>query len=148
MTSLVIVVTLLFVINTALSQGVELLARFKPYGLDFLEFFAAKVLAFALVVALFAIVFRYAPAHRLRRSTALAAALICAVSFEIAKAGLGFWMEKMVDPRQVVRDATIAGVLLSVLWTYYMAFVFLIGGQIAQVYDLRRRQREQRFLLH
>jgi len=147
-TVLVIVATLLFVINTALSQGVELLARFKPYGLGFLEFFGAKLLAFVLVVVLFAIVFRYAPAHRLRRGTALVAALICAFGFEGAKVVLGFWVERMIDPREIVRDATTAGVLLFVLWTYYMAFVFLIGGQIAQVYDLRRRQRDQRFLLH
>jgi len=146
--ALVIVTTLLFLINTALSQGVELLARFNPYGLGFLEFFAAQVLAFALVVALFTIIFRYGPAHKLRRSTALVAALICAFGFESAKLILGLWFERMLDPRQMVRDATIAGVLLFVLWTYYMAFVFLIGGQIAQVYDLRRRQREQRFLLH
>ena len=145
---LVIVTTLLFVINTALSQGVELLARFKPYGLGFLEFFGAQLLAFALAVALFTIVFRYAPAHRLRRSTALVAALICAFGFEGAKLVLGFWIGKMVDPHEIVRDATIAGVLLFVLWTYYMAFVFLIGGQIAQVYDLRRRQSQQRWLLN
>jgi membrane protein len=144
---LVVVTTLLFVINTALSQGVELLARIKPYGLGFLEFFGAQLLAFALVVVLFVIVFRYAPAHRLRRSTALVAALICALGSEAAKVVLGFWIEKMVNPEEIVRDATLAGVLLFVLWTYYMAFVFLIGGQIAQVYDLRRRQAQQRWLL-
>jgi membrane protein len=145
---LVIVTTLLVMINTALSQGVQLLARYQPYGLGFLEFFGAQVLAFALAVVLFTIVFRYAPAHRLRRGTALVAALICALGFEGAKLVMGFWIGKMVDPNQIVRDATIAGVLLFVLWTYYMAFVFLIGGQIAQVYDLRRRQSEQRWLLN
>jgi len=38
--------------------------------------------------------------------------------------------------------------LLFVLWTYYMAFVFLIGGQIAQTYELVRRQRAQKLVLH
>jgi membrane protein len=145
---LVLVTTSLFVINAALSQGVALLARYQPYGLGFLEYFGAQVLAFFLLVALFAIVFRYAPAHRLRRGTALVAALICAFGFEMAKTVLGFWIERMVNPNEIVRDATIAGVLLFVLWTYYMMFVFLIGGQIAQVYDLRRRQSQQRWLLN
>jgi uncharacterized BrkB/YihY/UPF0761 family membrane protein len=48
----------------------------------------------------------------------------------------------------MVRNATVGALLLLVVWTYYVTFVFLIGAQIAQVYELRRRQRAQRVLLH
>lgn len=145
---LVVVTTLLFVLNVLLGQGVEILTEMNVLGLGFLGFFAAQILAFASVVAVFVVVFRYAPAHRLRRDTSLFAALICAVGFEIAKYLLGVYIRTLLQPNALVRDATIAAVLLFVVWTYYMAFVFLIGGQIAQVYDLRRRLGQQRLLLN
>jgi membrane protein len=147
-TLLVLVTTVLFVINTLLSQGVEVLTQLNVLGLGFLGYFGAQLLAFASVVVVFVIIFRYAPAHRLRRDTALFAALICALGFETAKQLVGVYIRNMVRPDALIRDATIAGVLLFVVWTYYMAFVFLIGGQIAQVYDLRRRQAQQRLLLN
>ena len=144
---LVLVTTILFVINVLLGQGIEILAA-HVVGLDFLPFFAAKVLAFASAVVVFVVIFRYAPAHRLRRDTAVFAALICAGGFELAKLLLGIYIRMMVRPNALVSDATIAAVLLFVVWVYYMSFVFLIGGQIAQVYDLRRRLGQQRLLLN
>ncbi len=145
---LVLVTTLLFVINVLLAQGVEILGQMNVLGFSFLGFFAAQLLAFASVVAVFVIVFRYAPAYKMRRDTAFFAALICAAGFEAAKQLLGIYFRTMMRPSAIVRDATIAAVLLFVVWTYYMAFVFLIGGQIAQVYDLRRRLAQQRLLLN
>lgn len=144
---LVIVTVVLFVANTALGQGVALFVQSHPQVPGFLEFFGAQILAFIAALLLFVIIFRYAPAHRIRRDTALFAALICAVGFELAKFLLGLYLQNFLDPEQLVRDASIGAVLLFVLWTYYMAFVFLIGGQVAQVYELRRRQAQQRLLL-
>jgi uncharacterized BrkB/YihY/UPF0761 family membrane protein len=37
--------------------------------------------------------------------------------------------------------------LLFVLWMYVTSFIFLAGGEVAETYDLARRQREQRALL-
>ena len=145
---LVLVTTLLFVLNVLLGQGVVLLAQNNILGLGFLGFLAAQVLAFFSIMVVFAVIFRYAPATKMRRDTALLAALVCAVGFELAKQALGFYIRTMFHPTAIVRDATIAAVLLFGIWTYYMAFVFLIGGQIAQVYDLRRRLGQQRLLLH
>ena len=145
---LVLVTTILFVINVLLGQGIELLAERNVVGLDFLQFFAAKVLAFASAVVVFVVVFRYAPAHRLRRDTAVFAALICAGGFELAKLLLGIYIRMVMGNHGLVSDATITAVLLFVVWVYYMSFVFLLGGQIAQVYDLRRRLGQQRLLLN
>ncbi len=145
--ALVLAVTALFLLNAVLSEGVQWLARFDWAGFEFVPFFAAQLVAFALVVAVFVIVFRSAPAHPVRGDTALVAALVCAVGFEVAKTLLGLYIDTLVRPDRLIRDATIAAVLLFVVWTYYMSFVFLIGGQIAQVYELRRRQAQQRLLL-
>ena len=48
--------------------------------------------------------------------------------------------------RLVSNANAIAGGLFLV-WMYYTAVVFLIGGEVAQTYDLVRRQREQRAIL-
>lgn len=145
---LVLVITMLFIVNTALSQGIEILARLNVFQqFSYLEYLAAQLLAFLAVVSVFVVIFRYAPAVRIRRDTALFAGFICAFGFEIAKVLLGLYVESFVRPATLVSDATLAALILFVLWTYYMAYVFLIGGSIAQVYELRRRQAEHRVTL-
>ena len=145
--ALVLVTGLLFVANTALSEGVALLAQKSNVRFGFLEFFLAQLLAFFFVVVLFLVVFRYVPARRVRWDTAMVAAVTCSLGFELAKQLLSFYFTGMVRTDRLVSDRTLGAVLLFVGWTYYMTFVFLVGGQIAQVYELRRRQAAQRALL-
>ena len=145
---LVLVTTSLLLLNTLLSEGLELLLRFRPLGVDLFGFLSAQMVAFVVVLSLFVIVFRYVPARPVRTDTALLASVICALGFEIAKHLLGLYFQNMVRPDSLVSNATVGGLLLFVVWTYYMCFVFLIGGQIAQTYELMRRQRAQRLVLH
>jgi len=144
--ALVLVTGLLFVGNTAASEGVAMLAG-RGGRLGFVAFFGAQLLAFAFVLLLFLVVFRYAPARRLRADTAFVAALICALGFEAAKPVLGWVFTRWVRPDQLVSDSTLGALLVLVAWTYYLTLVFLVGGTIAQVYELRRRQAAQRLLL-
>lgn len=144
---LVLATGLLFVANTALSEGWSFLAR-RDVGFGFVEYFGAQVLAFVFIVLLFVVVFRYAPARPIRWDTAVVAALTCAVGFEAAKQVLGIYFARLVRPELLVSDASLGALLLFVGWTYYMTYVFLVGGAIAQVYELRRRQAAQRAMLH
>ena len=134
---------LLFAANTLLSEG---LLPFEE-RIGFVGFFGAQILAFGFLIALFMIIFKYAPSHRVRWDTALIAALACAVGFEVAKEALSFYFRHFVRPDQLVSDATLGAIILFVGWVYYMTCVFLIGAQIAQVYELRRRQAAQRAVL-
>jgi membrane protein len=34
--------------------------------------------------------------------------------------------------------------VLVVIWVYYASFLFIIGGEVAQVYELRRVRKMQR----
>jgi membrane protein len=144
---LVVITTLLFVANTALSEGVSVLARTR-IGFGFPAYFAAQLLAFGAIFVLFIVIFRAAPANPVKWDTSLVAALACAVGFEVAKQVLSFYFENVSHVETIVRSATVGALLLLVVWTYYVTFVFLIGAQIAQVYELRRRQAAQRVLLH
>lgn len=140
---LVVATGLLFAGNALLSEF--LLAAEGRHG--FAEFFAAQLLAFAFLVGLFVMIFKYAPAHRVRWDTALLAGLMCAVAVEIAKAALGAYFRAFIRPDQLVSDATLGALVLLLAWVYYLTFTFLIGAQIAQVYELRRRQAAQRAVL-
>ena len=57
------------------------------------------------------------------------------------------YFDRFVRPDRLVSDETLGGIILFVGWLYYMTLVFLIGGQVAQVYEFRRRQAAQRAVL-
>ena len=141
---LVLATALLIVLNIVLSEGIALAVR----HLVFVEYFAAQLVAFAFLVVVFVMIFEYAPARRIRWDTALIAAVACAVGFDLAKELLGVYFRHFVSAEQFTSNATLAAIILLVAWVYYMTFVFLIGAQIAQVYELRRRQAAQRAVLH
>ena len=142
---LVLATGVLMVANMTFSEGVALLMQRQ--GVSFLEYFAAQLIGFGFLVTLFVMVFKYAPAHRVRWDTALVAGFLCGLFVEVAKQALSLYFQKFVRPDRLVSDATLGAIILFVGWVYYMTFVFLIGGQIAQVYELRRRQAAQRALL-
>ena len=144
--ALVVATGVLFVANTAFSEGVAILMR-RSGAFSFLEYFAAQLIAYLFLLALFVMVFKFAPAHRVRWDTALVAGLCCSVGVEVAKQVLSFYFVNFVRADRLVSDATLGAIILFVGWVYYMTLVFLIGGQIAQVYEFRRRQAAQRTLL-
>ncbi len=113
--ALVIATGILFVANTAFTEGVALLMR--RHGVSFLEYFAAQLIGFAFLVALFAMVFAYAPAHHVRWDTAVVAGLTCSVFVEVAKQALTFYFQRFVRPDRLVSDATVGAIILFVGWS-------------------------------
>ena len=111
--ALVLIAGLLFVGNTAASEGVAVLAQ-RGDRPGILAFFGSQLLAFVFVLLLFLVVFRYAPARRVRTDTAFVAALICAVGFEAAKPALGWVFAHWLRPDQLVSDTTLGALLVDV----------------------------------
>ncbi len=48
---------------------------------------------------------------------------------------------------RLISNTNAIAVLLLVVWVYAMAVIFLVGAEVAETYDLMRRQREQRAIL-
>ena len=48
---------------------------------------------------------------------------------------------------RLASDANLIGILLFFLWIYYTAYMFLLGGEVAETYDLMRMRRQQRVRL-
>ena len=62
--------------------------------------------------------------------------------FEIAR-NLFTAYVKSFNPGSIY-TGTLTAAVVVVFWVYYAAMLFVLGGEVAQVYDLRRVRRRQR----
>ncbi len=109
--------------------------------------FAATVSTYALGVLLFYVIYTIAPTRRMRPDTAVVAAAVAALGFELAKRGYSAYLSNAATIDRLISNPNAIAVLLFVLWMYAMSCVFLVGAEVAETYDLVRRQREQREIL-
>jgi membrane protein len=106
-----------------------------------------ELVAFALSTVLFLIVFKVMPSRRIAWRTALVAAGVCALAFELAKRLYALYVANFVTLDKLATTSNAGAFLLLILWVYYTNCLFLIGGEIAESYDLARMRRAQRVQL-
>ncbi|HET7791109.1 MAG TPA: YihY/virulence factor BrkB family protein [Gemmatimonadales bacterium] len=139
----------LLVVNALLpafsSRGAAVVA--DSFLLDWAYRLSLQLVAFGFSTVLFFLIFKLLPSRRIAWRTALVAATFCAVAFEIAKRLYGLYLARFVTLDRLASDANLIAFFLFFLWTYYMALVFLLGGEIAETYDLVRLRRAQRVAL-
>ncbi len=109
--------------------------------------FAAGLSAYVMATLLFFIVYTVAPSRRVPWDTALVAALFASLGFELVKRLYGLYLLQFATFDRVISNQNAVALLLFVLWVYTSAIIFVAGGEVAETYDLARRQREQRALL-
>ncbi len=102
---------------------------------------------YGLGVVLFFIIYVVAPTRAMRWDTTLVAAAVASLGFEIAKRLYGLYLSQFTNIDNLISNANAIAVLLFVLWIYAIACMFLLGAEVAEAYDLARRQREQREIL-
>jgi membrane protein len=91
--------------------------------------------------------YRYASLRRLPWRTALLASTFTAVLFEVAKRLYGLYLAHFASIESTVGDANVGAAVLFILWVYYTAIVFLLGGVVAETWELRRMQQRQRAIV-
>ncbi len=148
---MVLLTLTLFLANTTLTFGVTFLRNyFAANGLGdnsvirTLEGWVGELLGFAFLVALFYLLYRHAALRRVGRPAALIAALFMAVAFEIAKRLYAVYLRGASGYGAVSVDASIGAIILFVVWLHFSALVFLLGGVVAETWELRELQRVQR----
>ena len=117
------------------------------FVLDWIWRFGLETSAFALAATLFFVIFKVLPSRRIHWRTAFVASVFCALAFEVAKRLYALYLSRFVTFDRVASDANFVAFFLFLLWVYYTAYVFLLGGEIAETYDLMRMQRDQRVTL-
>jgi membrane protein len=129
---------------TATSGGVRVLATLgiRRDVMGQLEYIGGRVFGFVVVALAFFLLYKYLPKRQLRWKTAMIAALFTGVSFELARFVFAVVM-RMFNPASYF-TGTISAIVATIVWVYYAAMIFILGGEVAQVYELRRVKRMQR----
>ncbi len=84
------------------------------------------------------------PVKRFVSAVCRAASLFSAVAFEVAKRLFGLYMTNVASFERAAVDVNLGALILFILWMYYSALVFLLGGVVAETWELRELQRRQR----
>jgi len=109
--------------------------------------FALAFTTFALAIVSFFIIYTMAPTRSVRWDTALVAALVAALGFEITKKLYVVYLVRFTTLDRLISNTNGIALLLLVVWVYAVVCVFLIGAEVGETYDMRRRQRQQRAIL-
>ena len=147
-----VVSTLLVVAYTALSaylaiattrgSAALLEAGIREETMGSVEYAFGRLLAFAVIVLMFFALYKVLPIRRVRWQTALIASLFTSTMIEVAKNVFAIMVQRM-DPASLY-TGTLYAIVIIVIWTYYAALLFLLGGEVGQVFELRRVRRLQR----
>lgn len=141
-----IIATLLVVVYVVFSAYLDLattrgLALLREIGLregamSGVAYVVGRLLALSVVLSLFYALYRGLPRRRPTLSVSLVGAATATLLFEVARHAFAI-VVRHVDPGSLY-TGSIAAIVAVVFWTYYSAFLFLIGGEVAQAFDLRR----------
>ncbi len=96
------------------------------------------LISIGLMTSLFALIYRYVPAQRLRWKLVISGGLLTAILFCIGKWAIGVYLAKSTLPTAFGAAASFAALLL---WLYYTAQIFLLGAEFtACLAGLRKQQ--------
>ncbi len=146
---MVIAAGTLLALNVGVTVTIELVARF---GLDALgiapgdprpfQLFYGRLVAFLSIWAMFLLMYRYLPPRKIQWRTAVVAATFAAILFELLKLAFGWYVTNVADYRSTYGN--LATLVVLILWIYYSAMVFILGGEVGQVFAMRRIRRQQK----
>ena len=150
-----LIATLLFIAYTSLTaylevarkRGVEVLTEFglRSEVMGAFEYRFGQLLAFLFILMMFYALYKFLLRRRVRWQTAMLAALFASVMFEAAKAIFAVYLASFRPG--TIYSGTLWAIVILVSWTYYGALIFILGGEVGQVYELRRVRRMQREVL-
>jgi membrane protein len=128
----------------ATTRGVVVLADLgiRKELMGQLEYNLGQLLAFSFIATMFFCLYKFLPHRKIRWKTALIAALFTSVMLEVAKRAFSAYVRSF-NPGSFY-SGTVAALVLTVIWVYYASFIFIIGGEVAQVFELRRVRKKQR----
>jgi len=100
------------------------------------------LMASTILAVMFFSLYKFLPVRRVRTKTAWVAAIFTTLMFEIAKFVFAIYVSSF-NPGNLYAG-TVAAVVVVVFWVYYAALIFILGGEVGQVFELRRTRRRQR----
>jgi membrane protein len=146
---MVIAAGTLLAFNVAITVFVDLLGRqgaaflgMDPVWAEWVTGAYARLAAFLSIWFMFLLIYRYLPFRRIQWSTALIAATFTSAFFELLKGAFTWYMTSVANYTSTYQN--LATLIILFLWVYYMAIIFILGGEVAQVAALQRVRRQQK----
>jgi membrane protein len=141
--AMVLALGTLVLASLVLSAGATMVERFftrpLPLHLTVLGGVANDAVSLVALVILFALLFKFVPAVRVRWNDVIAGAILTAVLFEIGKALLALY----IGTAGVGSAYGAAGSLVAlVVWVYYSAQILFFGAAFTRAYAGRSRSSE------
>ncbi|MGQ0560652.1 MAG: YihY/virulence factor BrkB family protein [Gemmatimonadota bacterium] len=144
---MVIAASLLFAINV---MGTVILAVVTETGSEFLGVhptdFARQLLvsitAFISLWIMFLLIYRYLPYRRVQWRTAMVSATFTTIVFELLRRAFAWYVLNIAAFRGTYEN--FISLVILVFWMYWIAIVFILGGEVGQVYAMRRIRRQQK----
>lgn len=103
------------------------------------EYAIGRLLAFILVVLLIFLLYRFIPVRGIPTRAALVGAVTASISFELTRVAYAA-LTGVLSPATIY-TGTLYTIVSVVFWVYYVAIIFLIGGEVARVYEIRNVSR-------
>lgn len=97
---------------------------------------AGRILAIALVAAIFYALYRSIPRRSVPRASALAGAITAAVALELARWAFGVAMR--ASGGLSLYTGTVAAVVLVMFWAWYAALAFILGAEVMEAVEAER----------
>src|SRR5689334_11062350 len=146
-----VVSTLLFVAFVTVTSYVGLASKaLVSVGLQNdvvsgVDYWVGRVLAFAFLAWMFYGLYKYLPVRRVTTKSAWVASGFTSVCFEGARTAFAYYA-RTFNPGSMY-TGTLTAIVVVVVWCYYAALIFILGGEVGQVFELRRVRRLQREVL-
>ena len=144
--------TVLFVLYTlinaylklATSRGIRIVERLGLQAdvMGRVDYWVGTLIAAGFIVLMFFALYKFIPNRRIRWQSAMLAALVTSTLFELAKNLFTAYVGKF-NPGSFY-TGTLYALAIVVVWVYYSAVIFILGGEVGRVYELRRVRRLQR----
>ncbi len=134
----------------ALNVGVTLLITYLTnrgqalLGVTVIGFwntFLANFAAFLSIWTMFLLIYRYLPIRRIQWRTAIISTTFASIMFEIMKRAFALYASR---PGYGALYGSLYIAAILVIWVYYTAIAFILGGEVGQVWTLRRIRRRQK----
>jgi membrane protein len=119
----------------------------KMADLPWVGRFAGNVSTFSVGVVLFFVIYTLSPTRRIPWDTALVASVVASLGAQVTQRLYVVYLLEFATVDRLISNTNVIALVLLVVWMYFTACVFLVGAEVGETYDMRKRQREQRAIL-
>lgn len=125
-------------ITAAMRFGIDV-SNLEGFNVSIVEQLLGISISFVSIWVLLFFLYRYVPARSISMRTAIVAATFAAIAHESLKFGFSWYATEVANYGSTLGN--LANVAVLLFWIYYESLVFILGGEVGQVYTMRKASR-------